>query len=209
MQYFALNKQDRGTQFMSGQPNPLYTQVFPDQDFAQSGYWFWLKSASAHGFDVKAFDQNYVYIRSTELDWNDNATFKRFDNDLPIAARCVNNNQAGPELQEPDTSYHYYSSCQAYKSSDLGTALNDLDAPALMDTGGNIGQVTTRVLHYRYNCDSNFQNCGDEEQFFLAQGYGQWQWKHYQNGTLAKSALINNLAAGTPTATLPCPETYH
>jgi hypothetical protein len=75
--------------------------------------------------------------------------------------------------------FQYFSSCSAYKSSNLGTALNDLDAPVLMDTGGTIGQLPTRVLHYRYNCDSAFQNCGDEEQFFLAAGYGLWQWKHY------------------------------
>jgi hypothetical protein len=83
MQYFAMSKQNRETQFMSGEPNPIYTQVFPDQDFASTGYWSWLKSAGAHGFDVKAFDQNYVYTRSTELTCADNTTFKRFVHDLP------------------------------------------------------------------------------------------------------------------------------
>jgi hypothetical protein len=208
MQYFALDKQDRETQFMNGQPNPLYTQVFPDQDFAPTGYWFWLKSANAHGFDVKSFDQNYVYLRSTELDWNDSTTFKRFVHDLPVAARCVTNNQPGPQIQVPDTSFQYFSSCGPYKSSHLGTSVNDLDAPMSMDTGGNIGRVMTRVLHYRYNCDSAFQNCIDEEQSFLAQGYGRWQWKYYHNGAFVKSTMINNLADGAPTASLPCPESY-
>jgi hypothetical protein len=197
MQYFAMDQQNRETQFMNGQPNPIYTEVFPNEDFAASGYWFWLKSPSAHGFDVKAFDQNYVYIRSTELVWTDNTTFKRFVNDLPIAARCAPINSAGPEIQVPDTSFQYFSSCNPYKSSELGTSVNDLDAPALMGTGGNIGQVWTRVLHYRYNCDDNFQNCINEEQFFLAQGYGQWQWKHYQSGILVNSTLINNIEPGT------------
>jgi hypothetical protein len=208
MQYFVMNQEDRASQFMNGQQNPIYTEVFPDQDFAASGYWFWLKSASAHGFDVKAFDQDYVYIRSTELIWTDNTTFKRFVNDLPIAGRCVASNAPGPEIQVPDTSFQYFSSCSAYKSSNLGTALNDLDAPVLIDTGGNIGQVPTRVLHYRYNCDSAFQNCGNEEQFFLASGYGLWQWKHYQNGILVKSTLINNIEPGTASGTLPCPQSY-
>jgi len=177
MKYFVTGKQVRDSQFMNGQQNPIYTEVFPDQDFAASGYWFWLKSASAHGFDVKAFDQNYVYIRSTELVWTDNTTFKRFVDDLPIAARCVASNAPGPEIQVANTNFQYFSSCSAYKSSNLGTALNDLDAPVLMDTGGTIGQLPTRVLHYRYNCDSAFQKCGNEEQYFLAAGYGLWQWK--------------------------------
>jgi hypothetical protein len=208
MQYFAMSRQTRQTQFMSGQPNPIYTEVFPDQDFARSGYWFWLKSASAHGFDVKSFDQNYVYMRSTELTWTDNTTFKRFIRDLPIAARCVAANQPGNELQEPATNFQYFSSCQPYKSSNLGTAVNDLDAPALMHTGGDTGQVMTRILHYHYNCDANFQNCVNEEQFFLGKDIGEWQWKHYQNGTLVKSELANNLATGAPTATLPCTQSF-
>jgi hypothetical protein len=84
---------------------------FPHDDFAASGDWFWLKSADAHGFDVKAFDQNYVYIRSTELVWSDNTTFKRFVNDLPIAARCVPSDGPGPEIEVADTSFQYFSSC--------------------------------------------------------------------------------------------------
>ena len=208
MQYFVMDQQDRASQFMNGQQNPIYTEVFPDEDFAASGYWFWLKSAGAHGFDVKAFDQNYVYLRSTELVWTDNTTFKRFVNDLPVAARCVAADTAGPEIQAANTSFQYFSSCSAYKSSNLGTSLNDLDAPVLMDSGGNIGQILTRVLHYRYNCDSAFQNCSNEEQFFLASGYGLWQWKHYQDGILVNSTLINNIEPGIASGTLPCPQSY-
>jgi hypothetical protein len=208
MEFFALNKQARAGQFMNGQPNPIYTEVFPDEDFAANGYWFWLKSAGAHGFDVKAFDQNYVYIRSTELTWTDNTTFKRFNHDLPIAPRCLAPDAAGPEIQSADTEFQYFASCSPYKASNLASAVTNLDAPRVMDTGGNIGQQSTRVLHYRYNCDSAYQNCVDEEQYYLAKPYGIWQWKHYRSGGLVNSALMNNLMAGTPTATLPCSQSY-
>jgi hypothetical protein len=170
MQYFVMNKQDRDSQFMNGTPNPIYTEVFPNQDFAPSGYWFWLKGATAHGFDVKAFDQNYVYIRSTELTWTDNSTFKRFVHDLPIAARCVPTNAAGPQIQVPDTTFQYFASCSSYKSSKIGTSKNDIDAPSLMDAGGNLGQVMTRVLHYRYNCDISYQSCGDDGAVLSCEG---------------------------------------
>lgn len=208
MKYFVMSQQNRTDHFMSGSPNPIYTEVFPNQDFGGTGYWFWLKSPTAHGFDVKAFDQNYVYMRSTELVWTDNTTFKRFIRDLPIAARCVPEGQAGNDIKVADTTYLYYSSCSPYKQAKLGTAVNSLDAPALMDTGGNIGQVWTRVLHYRYDCNSDYQQCADEEQFYLANGYGEWQWKHYHNGTLVKSALMNNMEVGQTNATLPCPDSY-
>ena len=52
MKYFVMNKERRASQFLDGNPNPIYTQVFPDLDFASRGYWFWLKSTKAHGFDV-------------------------------------------------------------------------------------------------------------------------------------------------------------
>jgi len=208
MTYFAMNQQQRQQQFMNGQPNPIYTEVFPNLDFSPTGYWFWLKSADAHGFDVKAFDPNYIYIRSTELTWDDNTTFKRFNQDLPIAARCVDANSAGPDIPVSDTTYQYFSACAPYKSSQLGNAFNSLDAPVLTDTGGNAGSLLTRVLHYRYNCDSSYQNCVNEEQFFLGSGYGLWQWKHYQSGALVSTTLVDDIETGTPTATLPCPESY-
>jgi hypothetical protein len=209
MKYFVMSESLRSNQYMSGTTNPIYTKVFPDEDFAEEGYWFWLKSATANGFDVKAFDGNNVYMRSTELIWTNNTTFKRFVHDLPITARCVPSGEAGPEIKVQDTSFQYYSSCKAYKESNIGTAVNDLDAPVLMDTGGNIGQVWTRVFHYYYNCNADFEQCTDEEQFFLANGYGEWQWKHYQNGVLVNSTLINNIESGTTNATLPCPDSYN
>ena len=121
---------------------------------------------------MKAFDRNYVYIRSTELTWTDNSTFKRFAHELPIGARCVPADAVGPQIQVADTTFNYFTSCSPYKSSKVGTSLNDLDAPAMMDAGGSLGLVMTRILHYRYNCDSAYENCADEEQFFLAKGYG-------------------------------------
>lgn len=208
MQYFVMSKQARDSEFVNGTANPLYTEVFPDEDFARSGYWFWFKSTSVHGFDVDVFDQSFVYLRSTELVWTDNTTFKRKHQDVPIAARCVPLNAAGPEIQVADTQIDWYAKCTQYQSSFLGTIVNDLDAPAQMDTGGNLGELATRVLHYHYNCDSSFQNCADEEQFFLGQGYGQWQWKHYHNGALVNSNLLNEIESGAATGTLPCASSY-
>ena len=104
MKYFAMNKEKRANFYLEGKPNAIYTEVFPNQDFAAEGYWFWLKSPKAHGFDVKAFDERYVYMRATELEWKDNRTFKRFVHDLPISARCVPEGKAGPRIRVDDTS---------------------------------------------------------------------------------------------------------
>jgi hypothetical protein len=208
IKYFAMDRARRADHFMDGKPNPIYTQVFPDADFAAQGYWFWLKSPKAHGFDVKSFDEKYVYMRSTELEWKDNTSFKRFEHDLPIAERCVAEGEAGRQIKVSNTRFQYFSSCRAYKSSSLGTAVNILDAPTQTEVAGNIGKLWTRVLHYHYNCDPNFSNCKDEEQFYLGNGYGLWQWRHLKNGEEVKSALINVLREGQPAATLTCQQSY-
>jgi len=86
--------------------------------------------------------------------------------------------------------------------------VNDLDAPKRIEVGGNVGTAWSRVLHYRYNCDEQFQNGRDEEQFFLANGYGLWQWKHYKHGELVKTALMNELREGRVRAAVPCRQSY-
>ena len=208
MKYFVMDRERRANHFLDGKPNAIYTQVFPDLDFADRGYWFWLKSLKAHGFDVKSFDEQYVYMRSTELMWKDNTSFKRFEQDLPIAERCIVEGEPGPQIRVSNTRFNYFSSCRPYKSSTVGTAVNDLAAPSLMDPGGNIGKLWTRVLHYRYNCDRAFGNCKDEEQFYLGNGYGLWQWKHFRDGAQVKTASMNLFHEGRAVANLPCEESY-
>jgi hypothetical protein len=208
MKYFVMSKEKRASYFLQGRPNSIYTEVFPDQDFAAEGYWLWLKSPKAHGFDVKAFDRRYVYMRSTELEWKDNRTFKRFAHDLPIAARCVPEDKPGPQIKVDDTRFDYYRDCRPFKSSKIGKALLALDAPEAMDAGGSIGRVWTRVLHYHYDCDKDFDHCRQEEQFFLAKGYGLWQWEHFKQDTLVKTALMNEPTKGKAMETLGCRESY-
>ena len=139
---------------------------------------------------MKSFDEKYVYMRSTELEWKDNSSFKRFEPDLPIAERCIAEGEPGPEIKVLNTRFDYFSSCHRYKSSSVDTAVNDIDAPVQMEAGGNIGRLWTRVLHYHYNCDRTFKNCIDEEQFYLGNSYGLWQWKHFRDGAEVKSTLI-------------------
>lgn len=208
MQYFVMGKQHRATEYLSGSKNPIYTVVVPDEDFAGRGYWFWLKSPTAHGFDVDVFDEEYVYLRSTELDWKDNTTFKRKFRDVPLSARCVPVDGPAEAIQVRETRFVFHAACAPYKTSTLGTIVNRLDAPVLMDTGGNLGSAWTRVLHYRYNCDRSFGNCKEEEQFFLGKGYGQWQWRHYRNGELVNTTVINHIRRGSASGTLPCSNSY-
>ena len=208
MQYFVMRKDLREDHYLSGETNPSYTKIFPDVDFAPSGYWFWLKSPEAHGFDIKAFDEKYVYIRGTELEWKDNRTFKRKEQDNALSTRCVPVNGASPTQRVSNARFNFYENCKPYKSSTLGTIVDDLDAPEMMDAGGDIGEVSTRVLHYRFNCDKHFENCKDEEQSFLGKGYGRWKWVHLKYGEVVKTTVVNHISKGTAYAIPPCESAY-
>src|SRR5207253_10151468 len=112
------------------------------------------------------------------------------------AARCGAGEKAGRGVWGAGNPFSEFPSRRSQKTGTGGTAVFNLDAPEQMDTGANIGQVSTRVLHYHYDCDKNYRNCADEEQFYLGKGYGLWQWKHYKRGNLVKTSVMNNLEKG-------------
>lgn len=178
MKYFALEQLASGyvvygcRQHQCAQS--IYSEVFPDEDFATSGYWFWLKNQSGTGFDVKAFDKNYVYARSTEWNWTQ-GQFKRFVQDMPLAARCVASGEPGPEVKVQNTQFKYYANLRGLATRVRLAPLSTTLTSHYKWTSGNVGVQWVRVLHYHYNCDSKYQNCTDEEQFYLANGYGLWQ----------------------------------
>ena len=92
MNYFVMAYPARVDSFMApGNANPIYTSIFPDDatnNYAASGYFVWTKSPVGYPWDIKTFDTQYVYDRTTELSWTDPTTFKRFDHDLPMTRRC-------------------------------------------------------------------------------------------------------------------------
>ncbi len=217
LNYFVMNYPDRADYHMGpGNANPIYSAIFPDNglSFAATGYFVWTKGANGYPWDVKTFDQNFVYDRSTELTWTDPQTFKRFNVDLPMSPRCVAKGAASPVIQIPaaNSSYSFYSACTAYKTAGLKSVLNQISAPAQVKAGGNIGKVKTRLFTYQYNCDTNYGNCSDKEVFSLGSGVGLYDWKHYvnQNGqwVFAQESAINNKDVGHTTPYFPCPNTY-
>lgn len=70
MNYFTMNYPNRVDHYMApGNANPVYTAIVPEltSSFASQGYFLWIKSPAGYPWDVKAFDGNYIYDRTTEL----------------------------------------------------------------------------------------------------------------------------------------------
>jgi hypothetical protein len=217
LNYFVMAYPNRVTNFMGpGNANPVYSSITPDylDGFAGTGYFVWTKSLNGYPWDVKSFDTQYVYDRTTELSWNDPQSFKRFDQDMPITKRCVKIGKAGAAIKvtSANTSYGFYKSCAKYQSGTLNYAWNTLTSPKLIGTPGNMGQISTRLFKYHYDCDSTYANCHDMEVFSLGYQVGLYDWKHYtsQNGkwVLQQESSINNFDVGQTTPYLPCTSSY-
>src|SRR5207245_6732088 len=120
----------RGLSHGTGECESNLFAIFPDNglSFATTGYFVWTKGANGYPWDVKTFDQNFVYDRSTELTWTDPQTFKRFNVDIPMSPRRVAKGATSPAIQIPaaNSDYSFYSACTAYKTSGLKNVLNQI-----------------------------------------------------------------------------------
>ena len=217
LSYFLLAYPNRTTNYLGpGNANPIYTSAFPEKGYkyARSGYFLWVKSASGYPWDVKPFDINFVYDRSTELQWNDPTTFKRFVVDLPMSPRCVPLKKAPNPIQVPvsNTQYRSFRNCRAFRTQDLAYVVNSISAPTVVKNVGNIGTVVTRRFTYQYGCDSSYANCTDQEVYSLGLAVGLYDWKHFRNKSgkwkLVKHSLIDDYDIGQTTPYLPCRDSY-
>ena len=189
---------------MAGNANPLYTNM-------SSGKFYWTKGANGSPWDIQLFDNNYIYLWITELNWNDPHTFKKFANNtnLPLVPRCAKAGFPGSSIKVPNTSYQTYSDCTHYITQNLRTGVNQVWGPYNISLGGNLpNNLQVLVASYRYNCDVNYTNCGDKEEYYLAQKYGLVQWVHYSlvKGVyqMQQKTIFNRLVSGGTQPVFPC-----
>ena len=217
LNYFVMGYPNRVDQYMApGNANPIYTSIVPDygnNTYAANGYFIWTKSVSGYPWDIKTFDENYIYDRSTELGWTDPTSFKRFNNDLPMSQRCVRAGQPGATLKisASNTLYQSYSQCTPQLTQPLGYVVNSISAPSWVYVG-NVGPTKTRYFTYKYSCDQNYANCQYMEVYGLGLGIGLFDWKYYinQKGSfvLQQESVINRKQGGQTTPSLPCQSSY-
>jgi hypothetical protein len=217
MNYFVMAYPARVDSHMApGNANPIYTSISPDDNtnnYASSGYFLWIKSLAGYPWDIKTFDNQYVYDRATELGWDDPTSFKRFDTDLPMTRRCVPPMWGGAPIRVPaaNTTYQSFSQCQPFLRQPLGNVINSTSAPVTVNLD-NIGPVKTRYFTYKYSCNQNYGACQYMEVFSLGYGIGLYDWKYYVNQknkfVLKSESVIDNLQGGQTTASLPCVTSY-
>ena len=204
LDWMTLDSNMRGSFHMSGNANPLYTNM-------GGGKFYWTKGAGGGPWDIQLVDKNYIYLWITELNWNDLHTFKKFANNTnePLVPRCAKAGFPGSQIRVPNTSYQTYSDCSHFITQNLGTGVNQVWGPYNITLGGNLpNNLKVLVASYRYNCNSSYANCGDKEEYYFAQKYGLVQWVHYSLSSgsyvMRQKTVFNTLKSGTTTPVFPC-----
>lgn len=189
---------------LAGNANPLYTSFAP-------GKFYWTKGANGAPWDIQLYDSKYIYLWITELNWNDSHTFKKFSNNtnMPLVPRCAAAGYPGSTIHVPNTSYQTYSDCNHYVVQNLRHGINEVWGPYKISLGGDLpNNLQILVASYRYNCDTNYSNCGDKEEFYVAKSYGLVQWVHYSLSGRAyqmkQKAVFSRLVAGGVSPVFPC-----
>jgi len=189
---------------MAGSANPVYTTVLPDR-------FFWTKTGQGYPWDIQLYDNNYIYLWVTELDWHNPNSFKAFHSgtqgnfNLPLAPRFAQGGYPGSTIKiaKANTTYDIHTDCNTYTTKDLGYVVNSVWGPYQETLGGDLpANLQTLVISYQYSCNSSYSNCGDKEEFHIAQPYGLVYWQHQKlqaDGTYAapdNKTYLNLLATG-------------
>jgi hypothetical protein len=170
------------TQHMAGTANPVYTSVTGSR-------FYWTKTGNGYPWDIQLYDNNYIYLWVTELDWQNPNSFKEFNSptkgkfNLPFAPRFAKGGFPGSTVKSSDSTYEIHSDCNTFVTKTLGHVINSVWGPYQETLGGQLPpKLTTLVINYQYSCDANYANCRDKEEFHLAQPYGLVKWQHQRLG---------------------------
>ena len=195
---------------MAGTANPLFTSK-------TSTRFFWTKTAAGFPWDIQLYDNNFIYLWVTELDWQNPRTFKAFYSltlgkfNLPLVPRFAVGGYPGSRIKISDSSYQIHSDCNTYVTKNLGHVINEVWGPYKETLGGQLpANLPTLVISYRYTCDATYSNCANKEEFHVAQPYGLVKWQHQSLGSSGtynppdNVTYFNQIVAGQVTPVTSC-----
>lgn len=189
---------------MAGTANPLYTNVAADR-------FFWTKTGQGYPWDIQLYDNNYIYLWVTELNWQNPSTYKVFHDpvlgnyNLPLVPRFAQGGFPGSRVTVAASSstYETHSDCNTFITQKLGGVVNTVWGPYSETLGGDLpDNLQTLVISYQYSCDSSLQHCQNKEEFHVAKPYGLVKWQHQKlqtDGTYAPPdnvTYLNRVATG-------------
>jgi len=218
LDWLTLDSNLRGTKHMQGmygQAGPIYTLLWPDK-------YFWIKTSSGDTMDINLYDSSFVYLWYTELDWHSPFDYRKhtYDFNMPMAPRCATPGYPGSTITVTNSSYSVYQSCSLTGVYDLNRVVFEVWGPYTAGQpgleawrepiGGDVPNATeVYVLSYRYDCNSQFNNCNYKEEYVLTKKWGLVRWEYFErqpNGQYKsiQKPTFNDLVSGTASPYVPC-----
>jgi len=209
LQWVSMDYALGSSYHFAGNANPLYSGIRTSSEL------FLIKGRAGFPWDIDRYDADYIYLWTTEYEWNDPTTYKAFVKPMPWMPRCIDiPAQGGGKISSilvADSDYNVYlTGCAQQPTQNLGYVANEVWGPYQLTFGGSLpGNANTLELSYRYTCDSNYSNCTYKETFDFQKSLGLVQWTYYvlQNGTYVQQnqSLFNILTVGgAPKPDTPC-----
>lgn len=174
------------------------------RDTGQS-MWF-TKTKNGFPWDIKQYDQNFIYDTGTELDWSSPKDFKLMNPKVPMCVRFWDGNPTSYQFNQHAT-YDVYGNCKVVAHGDVGPVYYTLQGPFQMDFGGDVGVANTILLTYYWADKKN------REQLFLTDRVGWCVWTHANLVQLSPSTadyvvdsyvVHNQIVSGQLVPQFPC-----
>lgn len=202
LNWMTMSSGLRSAHHMTGTANPVFTHL-------ESNRFLWTKTAQGFPWDIQLYDNQYIYLWVTELDWQNPRSYKVFHSrksgkfNLPLVPRYARGGYPGSTITVSDSTYQIHSDCDTYVTKNLGYVVNELWGPYHEKLGGDLpDDLTTLVISYRYTCNASYTQCLNKEEYHFAKPYGLVKWQHEAlraNGTYGppdKVTVFNRVEAG-------------
>jgi hypothetical protein len=162
-----------------------------------------------HGFpwDLKSYDQKFIYDWATELDWTNPKDFKMQSAPVPMCPRFWDGNPTTYQFSQ-HMPYNEYRNCVKGTAGDVGPAYFTIQPSFPMDFGGDVGVTNTILLTYYWGDRKH------REQLFLTLTAGWVRWSHavltqlpgsaYSDYVIDSSVIHNKIVLGQVAPQFPC-----
>jgi hypothetical protein len=161
--------------------NHLYTQL-------NTGNFYWIKGDSGYPWDINIFDDQLIYLSTTEYTYATASAGKRFESldpliglkGVPFAKRFMN---IGDSVFSSDSRLAIYTACGVATYTNIGYVKVTLTGPyveTIPGAGSNIpANLNTIHLEYEWSLDSSYNHKSGttKETYTFCQPYGLVRWE--------------------------------
>lgn len=158
-----------------------------------------MKTANGWPWDVKSYDNQFIYDWITEANWSSASDYKINTPPVAMIPRYWDGNNAW-HLQHGSCPLDFVTNCKV-SGHGANTTGFSLTGPFTYSFGGNVGSLSTIRINYQWSPV-------DKEELFLTTQHGWVLWQYYKliNGAWAIQQHSNHnwVVAGVVPVKFPC-----